>query len=101
MDDNADCIIVEPARSAEEAGLTYVTDEEPGITRRRAGKGFVYRDVKGCRITDAGELARLRRLAIPPAWTCVWKRELAPTGDRARRLRPQAASLPSRLACGA
>ena len=72
MDDNADCIIVEPARSAEEAGLTYVTDEDPGITRRRAGKGFVYRDAKGCRITDAGELARLRRLAIPPAWTRVW-----------------------------
>src|SRR5512147_3211942 len=72
MDDSADCIIVEPTRSAEEAGLTYVTDETPGISRRRAGKGFIYRDVKGRRITDAAELARLRRLAIPPAWTGVW-----------------------------
>jgi DNA topoisomerase-1 len=72
MEDSAECIIVEPTRSAEQAGLRYVTDEDPGITRRRAGKGFVYRDAKGRRITDAGELARLRRLAIPPAWTCVW-----------------------------
>jgi DNA topoisomerase-1 len=72
MNDSADCIIVEPARSAEQAGLTYVTDEDPGITRRRAGKGFVYRDPRGRRITDAGELTRLRRLAIPPAWTRVW-----------------------------
>jgi DNA topoisomerase I len=72
MDHSVDCIIVEPARSAEQAGLTYVTDDDPGISRRRAGKGFVYRDPKGRRITDAGELARLRRLAIPPAWTRVW-----------------------------
>jgi DNA topoisomerase I len=72
MDDEADCIIVDPPRSAEQAGLTYVTDDEPGITRRRAGKGFVYRDTNGQRITDRQALDRLRRLAIPPAWTRVW-----------------------------
>ncbi|MGE5442884.1 MAG: DNA topoisomerase IB, partial [Bacteroidota bacterium] len=72
MDDRADCITVDPPRSAEQAGLTYVTDDEPGITRRRAGKGFVYRDTNGRRITDRQPLDRLRRLAIPPAWTRVW-----------------------------
>ena len=72
MDDRADCITVDPPRSAEQAGLTYVTDDEPGITRRRAGKGFVYRDTNGRRITDPQALDRLRRLAIPPAWTRVW-----------------------------
>lgn len=72
MDDIADCIIVDPARSAVQAGLSYVTDDQPGISRRRAGKGFIYRDPKGRRITDRYELDRLRRLAIPPAWTRVW-----------------------------
>jgi DNA topoisomerase-1 len=52
--------------------LRYVTGEEPGISRRRAGRGFVYRDASGARITDRRELARLRALAIPPAWTEVW-----------------------------
>ena len=57
---------------AEAAGLRYVTDSMPGITRRRAGKGFTYRDPHGRVITERKELARLRRLAIPPAWTAVW-----------------------------
>jgi DNA topoisomerase I len=70
--DSADCLLIDPVRSAEEAGLTYVSDDWPGITRRRAGKGFVYRDVEGKRITDRAELDRLRRLVIPPAWTDVW-----------------------------
>ena len=72
MDDGAHRIIVDPPRSAEQAGLTYVTDDEPGITRHRAGKGFIYRDTNGRRITDRQALDRLRRLAIPPAWTRVW-----------------------------
>ena len=49
MVDAAESIIVDPSRLAEQAGLVYVTDDRPGITRRRAGKGFVYRDVDGCR----------------------------------------------------
>jgi DNA topoisomerase-1 len=60
------------AAAAEAAGLRYVTDSAPGITRRRAGKGFSYRDPHGRPITEARELARLRALAIPPAWTDVW-----------------------------
>jgi len=60
------------AAAAEAAGLRYVTDSMPGITRRRAGKGFAYRDPQGRVITERKELARLRRLAIPPAWTAVW-----------------------------
>ena len=62
----------EAAAAAEAAGLRYVTDSMPGITRRRAGKGFTYRDPQGRVITERKELARLRRLAIPPAWTAVW-----------------------------
>jgi DNA topoisomerase-1 len=44
----------------------------PGIKRRRAGKGFVYLDPKGTRVADSEVLARIRGLAIPPAWTDVW-----------------------------
>jgi len=58
--------------AARDAGLLYVGDDAPGITRRRAGKGFSYRDPDGRRITDKTTLARLRSLAVPPAWTDVW-----------------------------
>jgi DNA topoisomerase-1 len=44
----------------------------PGYTRRRQGKGFSYRDVHGAPLTDSAELARIRALAIPPAWRDVW-----------------------------
>lgn len=44
---------------------------EGGIRRRRAGKGFVYVDAHGSRITAEADLDRIRRLAIPPAWTQV------------------------------
>jgi DNA topoisomerase I len=60
------------AAAAEAAGLRYVTDSAPGITRRRAGKGFSYCDPRGQPVTAPEELARLRALAIPPAWTDVW-----------------------------
>ena len=53
-------------------GLRYVNDTEPGIGRRRAGRGFVYTSPDGKRIRDRAELERLRKLAIPPAWTDVW-----------------------------
>jgi DNA topoisomerase-1 len=43
----------------------------PGITRRRAGRGFVYLDA-GQRVEDAEVLARIRELGIPPAWRDVW-----------------------------
>jgi len=44
----------------------------PGISRRRTGKGFCYRDARGARLTDVVQLKRIRSLAIPPAWTAVW-----------------------------
>ena len=44
----------------------------PGLTRRRAGRGFVYLDAAGNRVTDEEVLARCRDLVIPPAWTDVW-----------------------------
>ena len=53
-------------------GLRYVCDEGPAIRRRRAGKGFVYLDAKGRRITTPDRLKRIRSLVIPPAWTDVW-----------------------------
>jgi DNA topoisomerase IB len=60
------------AQAAADAGLRYVSDTEPGLRRRRAGKGFVYLDAKGRRITDDATLERIRALAIPPAYTDVW-----------------------------
>lgn len=54
------------------AGLSYVSDEEPGIRRTRAGKGFAYRDAKGRAVRNAKTLARIKALVIPPAWTDVW-----------------------------
>ncbi len=54
------------------AGLRYVSDDQPGIARRRRGKGFGYLDARGRRITDKQVLARIRALAIPPAYVDVW-----------------------------
>jgi DNA topoisomerase IB len=45
---------------------------KPGITRRRAGKGFSYIGVDGQRLGDADDLARIKDLVIPPAWRKVW-----------------------------
>ena len=53
-------------------GLRYVCDEGPAIRRKPAGKGFFYVDAKGKRITDPVALSRIKKLAIPPAWTDVW-----------------------------
>lgn len=53
-------------------GLRYVVDRAPGIVRLRRGRGFRYRDAGGRPVRDAATLARIRQLAIPPAWTEVW-----------------------------
>jgi DNA topoisomerase-1 len=58
--------------AAKDAGLRYVSDESPGIRRRRSGKGFSYVGTDGRPISDKAELRRIKRLAIPPAWTDVW-----------------------------
>jgi DNA topoisomerase-1 len=62
----------EHRNAAANAGLQYVTDAEAGITRRRAGKGWVYFEPDGRRILDPAKRRRLNSLAIPPAWTDVW-----------------------------
>jgi DNA topoisomerase-1 len=54
------------------ANLRYLTDDTPGITRRRSGKGFAYRDPSGRPLKDPAVLKWIRSLAIPPAWTDVW-----------------------------
>jgi DNA topoisomerase-1 len=62
----------DPELHAEEAGLRYISDDVPGVRRRRAGKGYAYIGPSGKRITDAERIAWFRGLAIPPAWTDVW-----------------------------
>jgi DNA topoisomerase I len=63
---------VDAAAAARAAGLRYVNDDDPGITRRRHGRGFSYRDAEGRPLRDAEVIRRIRSLAIPPAWTDVW-----------------------------
>ena len=52
--------------------LRRVSCSAPGLTRRRRGKGFVYLDAAGNRVTDEATLARISALVIPPAWEDVW-----------------------------
>jgi DNA topoisomerase-1 len=60
------------AEEARNAGLRYTSDAAPGIRRQARGKSFVYRRADGRRVKDIPTLARIKRLAIPPAWTDVW-----------------------------
>ena len=67
----------DPVESAQNAGLRYVDDTKPGITRRRNGKGFVFihpsgKVLAGKKLPDHDEYLRILSLAIPPAWTDVW-----------------------------
>ena len=63
---------LEHRKAATRAGLTYVSDGFAGISRRRAGSGWVYFAPNGARIRDPLKRRRLNALAIPPAWTDVW-----------------------------
>jgi len=65
-------IVAEAMESAEEAGLRYVSDDRPGYTRKAKGDDFEYFDTDGKPITDDQRLLRIKRLAIPPAWTETW-----------------------------
>jgi DNA topoisomerase I len=62
----------DPYESAKIAGLRYVNDSMPGITRRAVGTGFAYYKPDGTRVVDADEIGRIRSLVIPPAWKNVW-----------------------------
>ncbi|MCW2952566.1 MAG: topoisomerase [Conexibacter sp.] len=77
-------------RAAED--LVHVHGGEPGLRRERRGSTFVYLDPDGARVTDAETLARIKALAIPPAWTDVWiaaspNAHLQATGVDAKRRR--------------
>jgi DNA topoisomerase I len=65
-------VVSDPVESAQSAGLRYVSDAQPGIRRRKAGKGFTYVGPDGKTLRDPQQLARIRSLAIPPAYTDVW-----------------------------
>jgi DNA topoisomerase I len=80
----------EAVAQAIDAGLVYVSDSDPGISRRRSGKGFSYRAPDGSVVRDQATLQRIRALAIPPAYTEVWicrnaRGHLQATGRDARK----------------
>lgn len=54
------------------AGLVYVSDSDPGIRRVKRGKNFQYLDSSGTIISCEQQLARIRALAVPPAYRDVW-----------------------------
>src|SRR6201994_4930474 len=68
----------DPAESAREAGLRYVSDAKPGIRRLGAPKRFRYAGVDGKPVRDKATLARIKSIVIPPAWTEVW---ICPTAN--------------------
>jgi DNA topoisomerase-1 len=68
--DTADLTV--PTEDLQAARLTYVSDLDPGIRRTKAGHGFNYKDAEGKPVTGEPTLDRIRKLAIPPAWTDVW-----------------------------
>ena len=83
-------IAADSLEAAEDAGLRYVSDEQSGFSRRRKGEEFEYFDAKGKRIRDEQRLLRIKRLAIPPAWSDVWicpspNGHIQATGRDARR----------------
>ncbi|HXL98888.1 MAG TPA: hypothetical protein VN932_03085, partial [Rhizomicrobium sp.] len=80
---------LDPKIAAEGAGLHYRSDDGPGVSRLRRGARFVYRAPDGKALRDKDMIARIRKLAIPPAWTDVWispdrHSHLAATGRDAR-----------------
>ena len=57
---------------AKAARLVYINDTTPGISRHRTGDQFTYHDAKGNDVTDESTLARVKSMALPPAWEHVW-----------------------------
>ena len=70
--DADDDSLSDPEAAARAARLRYVSDRKPGIRRAVDGEGFAYFDTDGSRITEERTLDRIRKLAIPPAYTDVW-----------------------------
>ena len=65
-------LISDPVQSAKAAGLRYLSDSKPGLTRKKSGKAFRYFDADGKQIREAEVLGRIKSLVIPPAWQNVW-----------------------------
>jgi DNA topoisomerase-1 len=65
-------VVNDPEKAAEQAGLRYVSDNQPGYTRKAKGDDFEYFDTEGKPIRDEQRLLRIKRLAVPPAYTNVW-----------------------------
>jgi len=65
-------VVASPVESASQAGLTYVSGTEPGITRSGGKSRFRYYDAGGKLVRDTAILARIKALVIPPNWTNVW-----------------------------
>jgi len=65
-------VIARARQHARHNGLIYVSDTDPGIQRVRVGKGFRYLGPRRRPITGTRTLERIRKLAIPPAYTDVW-----------------------------
>ncbi|HEX9754540.1 MAG TPA: hypothetical protein VGA42_02485, partial [Gemmatimonadales bacterium] len=83
-------LFTEPVEAARAADLRYVSDDQPGIRRRRNGTGFSYVGADGRLVRDTQTLSRIKALAVPPAWTEVWicpspSGHLQATGRDARR----------------
>jgi DNA topoisomerase I len=53
-------------------GLQYASDQKPGFTRTKRGESFIYWQANGQQLRDAKHIARIQKLAIPPAYTAVW-----------------------------
>src|SRR5215213_11108768 len=61
----------DPEKAAKAVDLVYVSDSEPGITRVKKAKGFVYL-YNNKALRDKKQVERIRKLVIPPAWANVW-----------------------------
>jgi DNA topoisomerase-1 len=62
----------EGPQAAKVAGLRYTTDAIPGIRRVKHGKSFSFLGPDGRTVADRKEIARIKSLAVPPAYTDVW-----------------------------
>jgi DNA topoisomerase-1 len=83
-------VLLDGEQAAKEAGLQYVDDGNPGYTRKAKNGEFEYFNTEGKRIRDEQTILRIKRLAIPPAWTDVWicpsaNGHIQATGRDARR----------------
>jgi DNA topoisomerase I len=67
-----EALLRDGAKAARAAQLSYAALDAPGWGRKRRGKAFSYHDERGRPIRDPAAIARVRKLAIPPAWTNVW-----------------------------